>query len=39
MLGNDPMETTIIELTSIQRKNNTEKSTWRTHRYFVDFEG
>ena len=31
MLGNDPMETTSIELTSIQRQNNTEKSTWRTH--------
>ena len=38
MLENDRMETTSTEVTSIQRRNDIEKSTWRTHRYFVDFE-
>ena len=38
MLENDRMETVNIEVTSIQRQNDKEKSTWRTHRYFVDFE-
>ena len=38
MLENDRMETANIEVTSIQRQNDKEKSTWRTHRYFVDFE-
>ena len=38
MLGNDRMEITSKEVTSIKRGNDIEKSTWRTHRYFVDFE-
>ena len=38
MLENDRMETTSTEVTSIQRRNDIEKSMWRTHRYFVDFE-
>ena len=38
MLGNDRMETASTEVTSIRRRNDIEKSTWRTHRYFVDFE-
>ena len=38
MLGNDRMEITSTEVTSIRRQNKIEKSTWRTHRYFVDFE-
>ena len=32
------METASTEVTSIRRRNNVEKSTKRTHRYFVDFE-
>ena len=28
----------ISAITSIRRRNDTEKSTWRTHRYCVDFE-
>ena len=32
------METASTEVTSIWRRNDKEKSTWRTHRYFVDFE-
>ena len=32
------METVSTEVTSIQRRNDIEKSTWKTHRYFVDFE-
>ena len=32
------METASTEITSIWRRNDIEKSTWRTHRYFVDFE-
>ena len=40
MLGNDRMETASREreVTSIRRRYDIEKSTWRTHRYFVDFE-
>ena len=38
MLGNNTMETASTEVTSIRRRNNVKKSTWRTHRYFVDFE-
>ena len=38
MLGNNTMETASTEVTSIRRRNNVEKSTWRTHRYFVNFE-
>ena len=38
MLGNTSMETASTEVTSIQRRNETEKSTWKTHWYFVDFE-
>ena len=32
------METASTEATSIQRRNDIEKSTWKTNRYFVDFE-
>ena len=32
------METTSTEIMSIRRRNDIEKSTWRTHQYFVDFE-
>ena len=38
MLENDRMETASTGVTSIWRRNNTEKPMWRTHRYFVDFE-
>ena len=38
MLVNNAMETASTEVTSIRRRNNVEKSTWKTHRYFVDFE-
>ena len=38
MLGNDRMETASTELTSNWRRKETEKSTWKTHRYFNDFE-
>ena len=38
MLENDTMETANTEVTSTRRRNNIEKSTWRTHRYFLDFE-
>ena len=38
MLGNNSMETASTKVTSIRRRNNVEKSTWKTHRYFVDFE-
>ena len=38
MLGNDRIKTVSTEVTSIWRRNDIEKSTWRTHRYFVDFE-
>ena len=38
MLENDRIETASTEVTSIWRRNDIEKSTWRTHRYFVDFE-
>ena len=32
------METASTEVKSIRRRKNIEKSTWKTHRYFVDFE-
>ena len=32
------METESTEVTSIGHRNDIEKSTWRTYRYFVDFE-
>ena len=32
------METASTEVTSIWRQNDIEKSTWRTRRYFVNFE-
>ena len=38
MLGNDTMETATAGIMSIRRRKDIEKSTWRTHRYFVDFE-
>ena len=38
MLRNDRIETASTEVTSIRRRNDIEKSTWITHRYFVDFE-
>ena len=38
MLANDRMETASTEVTSIRYRNDMEKSTWRTDRYFVDFE-
>ena len=38
MLGNNTMKTASTEVTSIRRRNNVKKSTWRTHLYFVDFE-
>ena len=31
MLGNDRIETASTAVTSIRRRNDTEKSTWRTH--------
>ena len=38
MLENDRMETASKTVTSIRRRSDIEKSTWKTHRYFVDFE-
>ena len=38
MLGNNTIETVSTENMSIRHRNNAEKSTWRTRRYFVDFE-
>ena len=38
MLRYDTVETGITEVTSIRRRKNREKSTWRAHRYFVEFE-
>ena len=38
MLGNDTMETVSTEVVSIRRWNDREKSTWKTHRYFVGFD-
>ena len=38
MLKNDSMETESTEVTLIRRRYDIEESTWRTHRYFVDFE-
>ena len=38
MLKNDRKEIASKAITSIRHWNDIEKSTWRTHRYFVDFE-
>ena len=38
ILENDRMETASTEVTSMQRRSDIEKFTWRTHQYFVDFE-
>ena len=38
MLEKDTMETASTEVTSIRRRNDIEKSTWRSNRYLVDFE-
>ena len=38
MLGSDRMETENTEATSNRRRNDIEKSMWKTHQYFVDFE-
>ena len=38
MLKNDRKETASKSITSIRHRNDIEKSTWRAHRYFVDFE-
>ena len=38
MLENDRMEIASKAVTSIRHRNDIEKSTWRTHRYFVNFE-
>ena len=38
MLGNYRMETAGTDVTSIRRRNDIEKSTWKTRRYFVDFK-
>ena len=38
MSGNNTIETASTEVTSIWRRNNVEKSTRRTHWYFVSFE-
>ena len=38
MLGNDTMETASTEVTSVRRRNDIEKPTTKTYRYFVDFE-
>ena len=38
MLQNDGTSTASIAVTLIQRRNEKEKSTWRTPRYFVNFE-
>ena len=38
MLENDRMETASKAVTSIRRRSVIEKSTWKTHRCFVDFE-
>ena len=38
MLGNYTIETPSTKITSIRRRSDMKKSTWRTHRYFVGFE-
>ena len=38
MLENNRMETASKTVSSIRYRNEIEKFTWRTHRYFVDFE-
>ena len=37
MLETDRMETVSTEVMLIRRGSDIEKSTWRTHRYFIDF--
>ena len=38
MFENDRKETKSKAVTSIRHRNDIEKSTWKTHRYFVHFE-
>ena len=38
MLETDRIETASTEVTLIRSGNDIEKSTLRTHRYFIDFE-
>ena len=38
MLQNDKMETASTGVKSMRHRNDIEKSTWRSHRYFVNFE-
>ena len=38
MLENDRMKTASTEVMSIRRQKDIEKSTWKTHRYVIDFE-
>ena len=38
MLEKDGMETASKAVTLIRRQNDIEKSMWRNHRYFIDFE-
>ena len=38
MFENDRKETKSKAVTSIRHRNDIEKSTWKTHRYLVDFE-
>ena len=38
MFENDRKQTASKAVTSIRHRNNIEKSTWKTHRYLVDFE-
>ena len=38
MFENDRKETVSKAVTSIRHHNNTEKSTWKFHQYFVNFE-
>ena len=37
MLESDRLETENTAVTLIRHRNEIEKSTWRTHRYFIDF--
>ena len=38
MFENDRKETASKAVTSIRHQNNIEKSTWKTHRYVINFE-
>ena len=38
MFENDRKEIAIKAITSIRHRNDKEKFTWKTHRYFIDFE-